>query len=110
MRTGWLGAIAWMVLALGPVCAGAQTPDEATIQNVAKTAMVANHLKALIVEVRSNGNTVYSGALGDSMTGVPATTDMHFRNGAIAFSFMSTLLLELVDRKQTTLDTKLSKY
>jgi CubicO group peptidase (beta-lactamase class C family) len=35
---------------------------------------------------------------------------MHFRNGAIAFSYMSTLLLQDVDRKKTTLDTKLSQY
>ena len=72
--------------------------------------MVANHLRAAIVEVRSDGNTIYSGAFGESMTGVPATPDMHFRGGAIAFTYMATLLLEFVDRKQTTLDTKLSKY
>jgi CubicO group peptidase (beta-lactamase class C family) len=44
------------------------------------------------------------------MTGVPATADMHFRNGALAFTYMATLLLEFVDRKRVTLDTKLSAY
>jgi CubicO group peptidase (beta-lactamase class C family) len=72
--------------------------------------MSANHLRALIVQVRENGKVVYSGAFGESMTGVPATSDMHFRNGAIAFTYMSTLLLQDVDRKRVTLDTKLSKY
>ncbi|HEY3674652.1 MAG TPA: serine hydrolase domain-containing protein [Candidatus Tumulicola sp.] len=81
-----------------------------TIQNVATSAMKANHLKALIVQARSDGQTVYTGAFGESMTGVPATADMHFRNGAISFTYMATLLLEFVDRKKTTLDTKLSKY
>jgi CubicO group peptidase (beta-lactamase class C family) len=44
------------------------------------------------------------------MTGVAPTADMHFRNGALAFTYMSTLLLEFVDQKKTTLDTKLSTY
>jgi CubicO group peptidase (beta-lactamase class C family) len=35
---------------------------------------------------------------------------MHFRNGALAFTYMATLLLEFVDQKKTTLDTKLSTY
>jgi CubicO group peptidase (beta-lactamase class C family) len=41
---------------------------------------------------------------------VPATKQMHFRNGALAFTYMSTLLLEFVDRKKVTLDAKLSTY
>jgi CubicO group peptidase (beta-lactamase class C family) len=41
---------------------------------------------------------------------VPATSSMHFRNGALAFTYMSTLLLEFVDQKKLTLDTKLSTY
>lgn len=72
--------------------------------------MTKNHLKAVIVQVRSNGTDVYTGAFGDSMTGVPATSNMHFRNGALAFTYMSTLLLEFVDRKKVTLETKLSAY
>ena len=49
-------------------------------------------------------------AVGDSMTGVPASTDMHFRNGAVAISYVSTLLLRLVDEKKLSLDDKLSKW
>jgi CubicO group peptidase (beta-lactamase class C family) len=41
---------------------------------------------------------------------VPATTDMHFRNGAVAISYVSTLLLKLVDEKKVSLDDKLSKF
>ena len=44
------------------------------------------------------------------MSGVPATPKMHFRNGAMVFTYMSTLLLELVDRKKVRLDTKLSRF
>ncbi len=91
-----------------PVQARALSP--AAIQNVMRSFMAKNHLRAVIVQVRSNGEDVYTGAMGDSMTGVPATPNMHFRNGALAFTYMSTLLLEFVDQKKTTLDTKLSTY
>jgi CubicO group peptidase (beta-lactamase class C family) len=90
--------------------AAADTPSAATIQNVARSSMAENHFKAVIVQVRSNGTDVYTGAFGDSMAGVPATPDMHFRNGALAFTYMATLLLEFVDQKKVTLDTKLSDY
>lgn len=90
--------------------AGAETPSTATIQNIMRASMAKNHLKAIIVQVRSNGADIYTGALGDSMSGVPATANMHFRNGALAFTYMATLLLEFVDQKKVTLDTKLSTY
>ncbi len=35
---------------------------------------------------------------------------MHFRNGAVAISYVSTLLLKLVDEKKVSLDDKLSKW
>jgi CubicO group peptidase (beta-lactamase class C family) len=81
-----------------------------TIVQIARSAMAQNHLKALIVQVRSNGRTIYTGAFGESMSGVPATPGMHFRNGALAFTYMSTLLLEFVDRKKVTLQTKLAGF
>ncbi|MGC2635048.1 MAG: serine hydrolase domain-containing protein [Candidatus Cybelea sp.] len=97
----------WSSLALAPA---ADVPSASAIENIVRSSMAANHLKAAIVQVRSNGTEVYTGAFGDSMTGVPATPDMHFRNGAMAFSYMATLLLELVDQKKVTLDSKLSAY
>jgi len=90
--------------------AAAAALSPASIQSVVRSSMAQNHLRAVIVQVRSQGRNVYSGAFGDSMTGVPATPDMHFRNGALAFTYMATLLLEFVDRGKVTLDTKLSAY
>ena len=49
-------------------------------------------------------------ALGDSMTTVPATTDMHYRIGGIAETFMSTLLLMLVEQGRISLDDKISRW
>jgi len=68
------------------------------------------HLRAVLVQVTIDGQQVVSQAVGESMTGVPATTDMHFRNGAVAESYMSTLLLMLVDEKKVSLDDKVAKW
>ena len=56
-----------------------------------------------------NGSDVYTAAFGESMTGFPRRPDT-FRNGAMAFTYMSTLLLTLVDPKKVSLDTKLSTF
>ena len=68
----------------------------------------ANHLQAVLVKVTEGDGTIVEQAVGDSMTGVPATTDMHFRNGAVAISYMSTLLLILVDEGKVKLEDKVS--
>lgn len=68
------------------------------------------NLKALIAHVTVEGRQVYTEALGESMSGVPATAAMHFRNGAMAFTYIATMLLELVDQGKVSLDDKLSKF
>src|SRR2546428_64263 len=67
-------------------------------------------ITAAIVQVTVAGRPVITKAYGQSMTGVPATTTMHFRNGAVAISYMSTLLLRLVDEHKVKLDDKVSKW
>ena len=103
-------AIAPLLFSNFALATAAGTNSVSKVASVVRSSMAENHLKAVIVQVRSNGADVYTGAFGDSMTGVPATPEMHFRNGALAFTYMSTLLLEFVDRKKVTLDTKLSAY
>ncbi|BBX98485.1 serine hydrolase domain-containing protein [Mycobacterium lacus] len=80
------------------------------VLRVVRDFMAQAHLKAVIVRVTVDGKEIVTQAVGDSMTGVPATTDMHFRNGAVAISYVSTLLLRLVDEKKLSLDDKLSKW
>ena len=77
---------------------------------IVRDTMAQAHLKAVIVRVTVDGKEVVTQAVGESMTGVPATTNMHFRNGAVAISYVSTLLLKLVDQHKVSLDDKLSKY
>jgi CubicO group peptidase (beta-lactamase class C family) len=80
------------------------------VMRVVRDTMAQAHLNAVIVRVTVDGKEVVTQAVGESMTGVPATTGMHFRNGAVAISYVSTLLLKLVDEKKVSLDDKLSKF
>jgi CubicO group peptidase (beta-lactamase class C family) len=80
------------------------------VMRIVRDTMAQAHLKAVIVRVTVDGTDVVTQAVGESMTGVPATTGMHFRNGAVAISYVSTLLLKLVDEKKVSLDDKLSKW
>ena len=72
--------------------------------------MKADHLNAAIYRVTVDGKPIVTGALGSSMTGVPATTAMHFRNGSVAFSYLTTLLMEYVDQHKISLNDKVGKW
>jgi CubicO group peptidase (beta-lactamase class C family) len=80
------------------------------VMAIVRDTMAEKHLKAVIVRVAADGKEVLTRAVGDSMTGVPATTNMHFRNGAVAISYVSTLLMILVDERKVSLDDKLSTW
>ena len=90
--------------------AAAQGDDAGAIVALARDIMDKQDVKAVIVRVTIDGQEIVTEALGESMTGVPATTDMHFRNGAVAISYVSTLLLRLVDQKVVTLDDPLATW
>jgi CubicO group peptidase (beta-lactamase class C family) len=85
-------------------------PEQQKIAAIARASMTKYHLKALILRVTTDGRNTYTGALGSSMTGVPATPAMHVRNGFVAYSYLTTVLLELVDRHKISLGDMLSKY
>ena len=44
------------------------------------------------------------------MTGVPATPDMHFRNGAVAIAYLGTELLKLHDKGVLSVDGTLARW
>ena len=106
-------------LALLSACAGPSpsapvaSPDRAradAVLKIVRDTLAQRHLKSVIVRVTVDAEEVMTQAVGESMTGVPATPQMHFRNGAVAISYVSTLLLELVDEKKVRLDDKLAKW
>ncbi|GAB3223430.1 serine hydrolase domain-containing protein [Mycolicibacterium hippocampi] len=77
---------------------------------IVREALTQSHLNAVIVRVTVDGKEVVTAAVGESTTGVPATPAMHFRNGAVAISYMSTLLLKLAEEGTVGLDDKLSSW
>ncbi|MGE3595940.1 MAG: serine hydrolase domain-containing protein [Dehalococcoidia bacterium] len=86
----------------------AQSDQSAQIIALVRDGMEKYSLRASIVRVTIDGHELVTAALGESITGVPATADMHFRNGAVAISYVSTLLLILVDQGVVRLDDPLS--
>ncbi|RCW69497.1 serine hydrolase domain-containing protein [Pseudorhodoferax soli] len=116
-------AAALIVLALGSACGGGADTDAADtaqaaadralreqISAVMTAAMADHHLRALIVRVTVDGRDIATSALGESMAGVPATTEMHFRNGAVSFTYMGTLLAILAGRGSLDLDAPISTW
>ncbi len=57
-----------------------------------------------------DGKEVLTGALGEQVTGVPTTRDVHFRLGNTGETMMTTLLLRLVDQGKLALDDPISKW
>lgn len=109
-----------LVLTVGVVAAcgsdgstGSGSPDPAKsdeIMQVVRDTMEDAHLKAVIVKASVDGDVLVDEAVGESMSGVSATTDMHFRNGAVAMSYVATLLMVLVDEGAVSLDDKVSEW
>lgn len=61
----------------------AQSPEPDEIVALAQDALTTKALKAVILRVTIDGEDVVTRALGESMAGVPATPQMHFRNAAL---------------------------
>ena len=68
------------------------------------------HLKAVLARVTKDTEELATVAMGESMTGVPATEEMHFRNGAVAISYLGTVLLQLVDEGTVGLDDTIDRW
>src|SRR5437667_1903953 len=91
----------------------AETPQQdraSAIATIGQDAMKPDHLRAVIVEVTQGDKVVINQAFGESMTGVPATTAMHFPNGAVAFAYLGTLLIEFVDQHKVKLDDTIERW
>jgi D-alanyl-D-alanine carboxypeptidase len=87
-----------------------QGPDAEEVAAAAKRAMEKYHLKAVLARVTKGTEVLATLAMGESMTGVPATADMHFRNGAVAISYLGTILLQLVDEGKVGLDDTIDEW
>lgn len=67
-------------------------------------------LAAVIVGTASGRGKIATHALGNSMTGLKATPNMHWRIGAVTHTMYATLLLRYVDKRIVRLTDKLHKW
>jgi len=81
-----------------------------TIRGILRDQIAALDLKSVIASVRIGDTDILTEAWGESMTGVPATTDMHFRNGAVAIAYLGTVLLQMAERGELSLDDTLDAW
>jgi len=103
-----LTGFAWV----SPAVAGVSPPslDPNKIQEIIRAQAQKDGAKAVEFGIWVGNREVLTTAFGDSMTRVPATTDMHYRIGGIAETFMSTLLLMLEEQGRIDLDEKISRW
>jgi CubicO group peptidase (beta-lactamase class C family) len=87
-----------------------QSDQASAITAIVQKAIKTEHLRAVIVKVTQADKVVISKAFGESMNGVPATTAMHFRNGAVAFNYLGTLLMKFVDEHKVELDDTIQRW
>ncbi|HEY1448535.1 MAG TPA: serine hydrolase domain-containing protein [Caulobacteraceae bacterium] len=109
----------WVAIARGALCAAVALANGAQAAPNADPERLRAIVQAEASKVGAKGvefgmwlgdREVLTTALGESMTTVPATTDMHYRIGGIGETFMSTLLLILVEQKRIGLDDKISRW
>jgi CubicO group peptidase (beta-lactamase class C family) len=84
--------------------------DPDSIRKIVQDQAQKDGSKAVEFGVWVGGREVMTTALGHSMTEVPAATNMHYRIGGIAETFMSTLLLMLEEQGRIDLDQKISRW
>ncbi|MER8184933.1 serine hydrolase domain-containing protein [Kitasatospora sp. NPDC094015] len=97
----------------GHRCVASARPDGGPaldVLRIAEQARTELDLGSVILRVTVDGHELVTGALGESMTGVPAEPAMHFRNGNIAISYLGTALLRLVDRGTVALDDPVTRW
>jgi D-alanyl-D-alanine carboxypeptidase len=118
-NAGFVGAALMLCFAATACSRSESTTSEETtasqgsaaeVEAAVQSAMEKNDLKAVLVRVTQNGEEVATVVRGESMTGVPATEEMHFRNGAVAISYLGTVLLQLVDEEVVELDDTIDAW
>ncbi|WP_133917407.1 serine hydrolase domain-containing protein [Streptomyces sp. NBC_00582] len=93
-------------------CAATRDPQGTArkVLDIVREARKDLGLKAALVKVTVGGKPLVTGAVGESMTGVPATPAMHFRTGSVGIAFMGTVLLQLVEEHRAGLDDPVSRW
>jgi D-alanyl-D-alanine carboxypeptidase len=85
-------------------------PAAAGLADVLHASFTDNKLGAVLAGVWHNGEPVLVGALGESMTGVPATPDMHHFLGNLGTPMYATVVLQQVEAGVIALSDPVSKW
>ena len=107
---GAIVAICGPALAQSDGATPATSTDPAAVIAIAEEVMAEHDLRGVILSVTVDDEELVTEALGESMTGVPATTDMHFRNGAVAISYVATVALQLAEEGVIGLDDTIDRW
>ena len=109
----YTGLIAATIAAAVAFATGAAAQDDATrarCEAALDAAMAKYPLKAILIGISEGGEEPWLAARGETMTGVPATPDMRFRNGAVAITYLGTLLLLLAEQGVVAVDDPVAKW
>ncbi len=85
-------------------------PRAREVLDIARQVQEELDLKSVLLRVTVDGHEVVTGALGESMTGVPAEPAMHFRAGSVAFPFLGIILLQLAEEGRIGLDDPVAPW
>ncbi len=107
---GALAAGAVATLATQPASAAPRGVEARKVVSIARSVMAEQHLEGMILRVDRGDHHVVTAALGQSMTGVPATRNMRFRMGSETIPYLTTILLQLQQEGRLSLDDPLSRY
>ncbi len=80
------------------------------LRTLVRDEVAAKGLNAAILRVSYGGAPLITEAWGQSIAGIPATPDMHFRNGAVAIAYMTIVLLQLQEAGVLSIDDPLSTW
>jgi CubicO group peptidase (beta-lactamase class C family) len=95
-----------------PPVSAAPPVTSAAISSTLDSIKEKYKLNAIIFGAEQDGKPLVRTALGVSTTGVPATTDMHFRIGGVGWQVLSTVLLRMIEQDpvRIALTDRVSKW
>jgi D-alanyl-D-alanine carboxypeptidase len=87
-----------------------QDPQVDEILALVSESMEEQDLKAVTLSIHRGGEEVVTAGLGETVEGVPATPDMHFWNGAIVFTYLGTIMLQLAEEGLLDIDEPVTRF
>ncbi|WP_195760698.1 serine hydrolase domain-containing protein [Agromyces kandeliae] len=83
---------------------------QALLDESAAAQVEAHALGSLIGQIRVDGDVVAQVALGEAVGGEPVTLDGRFRNGAVAITYVSVVMLRLAEEGVLDLDEPIGRW